>query len=65
LYVACLPPSERVIVPRLADTAAPPAPGVPPVITGGQASAHSAEQFDFPTSSPSHMYSARPAPSVR
>ncbi len=65
MYVTCLAPPERVMVPR-SDAVTPlPAPGVPVVVSGGHAVAHWPEQLDLPPRSAAHTSSARPLDPVR
>jgi hypothetical protein len=60
-----LVPSDRVIVPRSLDTAAPPAFTEPVAVTGGHACWHGPEHWDASPVSLAHRYTARPDPSVR
>jgi hypothetical protein len=54
-----------VNVPRSLDFAPPDTVTVPVAVTGGHAPAHAPEHADLPPVSFSHMYTARPEPSVR
>lgn len=51
-------PSERVIVPRSADIAAPEALGEPLVVSGRQVCAQAPEHFDLPLLSIANRYRA-------
>jgi hypothetical protein len=65
LYVTCLRPSERVIVPKSPALTPPDAIGVATEISGGQAFVQAPEQLDFPLPSATHRYSALPEAPVR